>query len=91
MRLYRSFWFLLATLVGERHGIEKRLQTALHEFHERFLDGVLAGTTQHAVLQNMSHTTIIGRWGTKGDTEHLVVVVVFHHQQLGSGFHMLKL
>ncbi len=77
--------------IGEGHGVQKGLQTAFHELHERFLDGIFAGPAQHTVLQNMRHSPVVGGRGAKGDAEHLVVIVIFQHDQFRAGFLMFEL
>jgi len=75
----------IAGLVGIGEGVEKGVQGALQQLHERLPDGVLARAAQHRMLQDVGHAG--GGFGRRaeGDAEDLVGVVLDQGEQLGAG------
>ena len=69
-------------LVGEGHGVQKRLHRAFQQVDERLLDGKLVRAAQHRVLQDVEHARVVGGRRLERDGERLVVVVVSQVQQL---------
>src|SRR5215475_5197068 len=65
--------YRIAGLVRERHGIEKSVKRALHQFDKGLLDRVFARSAQHRVLQDVGNARGIRRRRAEADTEHLVL------------------
>ncbi len=72
-------------LVGERHGVQKRLHRAFQQVHERLFDGELVAAAQHGVLEDVEDAGVVGGRGFERDGERLVRVVVRQVQQLRAG------
>lgn len=65
----------VAGAIGIRKCIQKRIQTALHELHKWLLDGVLAASTQHAVLEDVGDALAVLHRGAQDHTKALVLIV----------------
>src|ERR1700730_12087895 len=72
----------VAGLVRKRHGVEKRIERALHQLDERLLDRIFARAAQHGVLENMGDAGGIGRRSCEADAEYLVFVATQQREQL---------
>jgi hypothetical protein len=89
---------ILNILAGDRvtrlvrigHGVQECLERTLEKLYERFPHRVFAGAAQNGMFQDVSHARGIPRRRSKGDPEHLVLIVIDERQEFGSCPGMLK-
>ena len=67
-------------LIRIGHCIQKCIQGALYQFHERILRRKLPAAAQNRVLYDMRHSRTVCRRRAKGDIEHLIFIVIFQHE-----------
>ncbi len=63
-------------LVRICHGIQKRVQGSLHQFHKRILHWELPGAAEHGMFQDMGHSGGIPGRCPEPYIEHFVLIII---------------
>mmetsp|Transcript_12747 Transcript_12747/g.39947 ORF Transcript_12747/g.39947 Transcript_12747/m.39947 type:complete len:218 (+) Transcript_12747:2608-3261(+) len=69
----------VASAVGEGHGVQERLQTALQELDEGLLKGILAAAAKDRVLEHVGDAVGVFRGCAEHHTKGLVLIRGLHH------------
>ncbi len=72
-------------LVRVGHGVEEGVQGAFHQFHKGLPHGVVGGTAEHRVLQDVEDAGVVPGPGGKTDAKGLVFLGAVQPDQPGAG------
>ena len=75
--------------VGACPGVEERRKRALEQVDERLLHGILLGSAEHGMLDDVGHARVIVGQRAEPDRERLVVVVAFEPGEIGAVLRVL--
>ena len=76
-------------LVGPGNGIQKRIEGALGQFHERFLQRIFPGAAEGGMLHDVGRALRIVRSRPEADIKDLVVIVIIQVHEPGAALHVL--
>jgi hypothetical protein len=76
----------IARAIGIRERIQKGLEGSLEELDKGFFGGILSGSAEDGMFENVGYTGGVGGRGAEGDSEYFVVIIVLDGEEFSPGF-----